>query len=166
MEKGLRIFFTITGVVLVALIGLLILSTFNENLGKPPAEETQDEEISAPVEAEDVEEFVIEILEEGDGEEAKAGDMLTVHYTGRLLDGQVFDSSHDRGEPFMFVLGEGRVIQGWEEGLEGMKIGEKRLLTIPSHMGYGEMGSGNIPPNAGLEFEVEMLNIEQTEEED
>jgi FKBP-type peptidyl-prolyl cis-trans isomerase len=165
MEKGLKIFFTTLAIVLISFLVLLILSAFNENLNKPPATEIQ-EEIQAFEEAEDAEEFAIEILEEGEGEEAKSGDILTVHYAGRLLDGQLFDSSYERGEPFMFVLGEGRVIQGWEEGLEGMKVNEKRLITIPSHMGYGEMGSGNIPPNAGLEFEVELLAIEQPEDED
>ena len=102
----------------------------------------------------------IETLVEGTGEEAKNGDDLSMHYTGWLTDGTKFDSSVDRGAPFSFVLGQGRVIQGWEQGVLGMKIGEKRKLTIPSELGYGADGAGaSIPPNATLVFEIELLEI-------
>ncbi len=102
----------------------------------------------------------IEILAEGTGEGAKNGDDIIVHYTGWLTDGTKFDSSLDRGAPFSFVLGQGRVIQGWDQGMLGIKIGEKRKLTIPSELGYGEQGAGaSIPPNATLVFEVELLEI-------
>jgi len=101
-----------------------------------------------------------EILQEGSGEPAKTGDKVLVHYTGRLQDGTKFDSSVDRGTPFPFTLGQNRVIQGWELGVLGMKVGEKRKLTIPSELGYGSQGTGGlIPPNATLIFEVELLKI-------
>ena len=102
----------------------------------------------------------IEILKEGGGEGAKAGDTLAVHYTGTLADGRKFDSSVDRGQPFSFPLGAGRVTPGWDQGLVGMKVGETRRLTIPPALGYGARGAGGvIPPNATLIFEVEMLKI-------
>ena len=102
----------------------------------------------------------IEDLLVGDGEAAKAGQQVSVHYTGWLLDGTKFDSSLDRGRPFSFPLGQGRVIKGWDQGCEGMKIGGKRKLTIPPHLGYGARGAGGvIPPNATLVFEVELLGL-------
>jgi len=104
----------------------------------------------------------IEILKEGTGEEAKNGDTVSVHYTGTLEDGTKVDSSRDRGTPFSFILGAGRVIKGWDLGVAGMKIGEQRKLTIPSNLGYGTQGAGEvIPPNATLIFEVELLGINQ-----
>lgn len=105
-------------------------------------------------------ELQIEDLTVGEGEEAQSGDIVAVHYRGTLVDGTQFDSSYDRGEPFEFELGAGRVIQGWDEGLVGMKVGGQRKLTIPSSMGYGEFGAPpDIPPNATLVFEVELLEI-------
>jgi FKBP-type peptidyl-prolyl cis-trans isomerase FkpA len=101
-----------------------------------------------------------QVLQAGDGPEAKAGKKVTVHYTGWLTDGTKFDSSVDRGKPFAFNLGAGQVIPGWDEGVAGMKVGEKRRLTIPSKLGYGSRGAGDvIPPNATLIFEVELLQI-------
>jgi len=96
----------------------------------------------------------------GDGKEAKAGDVVEVHYTGRLKDGKKFDSSVDRGKPFSFQLGKGKVIKGWDEGVAGMKEGSKRKLIIPPNLGYGADGAGGvIPPNAELHFEVELLRV-------
>lgn len=107
-----------------------------------------------------MEEMQVEILVNGDGAEASSGQNVSVHYTGWLTDGTKFDSSVDRGRPFEFPLGAGRVIRGWDEGVAGMKIGEKRRLTIPPHMGYGARGAGAvIPPNATLVFEVELLGL-------
>jgi len=104
----------------------------------------------------------IETLKEGAGAEAKNGDTVTVHYTGTLENGTKFDSSLDSGTPFSFTLGTGEVIQGWDLGVLGMKVGGKRKLTIPSKLGYGSQGAGGvIPPNATLIFEVELLGINQ-----
>ena len=99
-------------------------------------------------------------LVEGQGEAAKNGDNLKVHYTGRFTNGgPVFDSSIGGGVPFQFTLGAGQVIQGWDLGVLGMKVGEKRKLIIPSELAYGESGQGPIPPNTDLEFEIELLEI-------
>ncbi len=103
----------------------------------------------------------------GTGAEAKAGQRVKVHYTGWLYDpaaannrGRKFDSSKDRGMPFSFGLGQGEVIRGWDEGVQGMKVGGTRVLTIPADMGYGARGAGGvIPPNATLVFEVELLGV-------
>ena len=106
-------------------------------------------------------------MKRGTGQAAIAGDEISVHYTGWLYDqhapdkrGQQFDSSRDRGEPFVFVLGAGRVIRGWDDGIVGMQRGGKRELRIPSGLGYGARGAGKvIPPGASLVFEVELLDI-------
>ena len=103
----------------------------------------------------------VEVLKEGTGvAQAKFGDSITVNYAGMLENGTKFGSSIDSGEPLPFILGVGQVIKGWDLGIEGMKIGEKRKLTIPSSLGYGERGAGKvIPPNATLIFEIELLEI-------
>ncbi len=99
-------------------------------------------------------------LETGQGEEARPGKTVDVHYTGWLENGTKFDSSKDRGKPFSFPLGAGHVIKGWDEGVAGMKVGGKRKLTIPASLGYGSRGAGGvIPPNATLIFEVELLGV-------
>lgn len=146
----------------------------------PPAEEevaeaqTDATEETAVTEAQDTESFEIttglsaRILRAGDGQVAQAGDNVVVHYTGWLYDeaadnnrGSKFDSSVDRGEHFQFPLGAGRVIKGWDQGVEGMAIGEVRELTIAPEMGYGERGAGNvIPPGATLVFEVELFELQ------
>ena len=101
----------------------------------------------------------------GEGAEAKAGQQVTVHYTGWLRNddgsqGAKFDSSKDRNDPFQFNLGAGQVIRGWDEGVQGMKVGGKRRLTIPASLGYGARGAGGvIPPNATLIFDVELLAV-------
>jgi FKBP-type peptidyl-prolyl cis-trans isomerase FkpA len=103
----------------------------------------------------------------GTGAEATAGNQVRVHYTGWLYDptaknsrGKKFDSSKDRGDPFSFGLGGGQVIRGWDEGVQGMKVGGTRVLTIPAELGYGARGAGGvIPPNATLVFEVDLLGV-------
>jgi len=104
--------------------------------------------------------LVIEDLVVGNGATAAAGQRVSVHYTGWLQDGNKFDSSKDRGQAFMFSLGRGEVIRGWDEGVNGMKVGGRRKLTIPPDLGYGARGAGGvIPPNATLLFEVELLAV-------
>ena len=110
---------------------------------------------------------IVEVVE-GDGDTAAAGQQVVVHYTGWLYEpgadgnkGTKFDSSVDRSDPFVFPLGAGRVIQGWDQGLAGMQVGGQRTLLIPPAMGYGERGAGGvIPPNATLLFEVELLDVQ------
>jgi FKBP-type peptidyl-prolyl cis-trans isomerase FkpA len=104
--------------------------------------------------------LIIEDLTEGTGDEARAGQFVSVHYTGWLTDGKKFDSSKDRNDPFEFGLGARQVIGGWDEGVQGMKVGGSRKLTIPPELGYGARGAGGvIPPNATLVFEVELLAV-------
>ena len=105
-------------------------------------------------------ELKITIEQEGFGDSAEIGMSVSVHYTGKLEDGTEFDSSIPRGQPFTFTLGAGQVIKGWDLGVEGMKIGEKRSLVIPPHLGYGIRGAGaTIPPNATLIFDIELLEV-------
>ena len=104
--------------------------------------------------------LIIEDVTIGEGPFATAGQRVTVHYTGWLEDGEKFDSSKDRDEPFDFSLGGGRVIKGWDEGVQGMKVGGTRKLTIPPALGYGARGAGGvIPPNATLVFDVELVKV-------
>lgn len=101
----------------------------------------------------------IEELAAGKGKACKAGNTISLHYTGWLTNGKEFDSSLETGMPFDFKLGAGHVIAGWDQGIEGMKVGGKRKLTIPSKLAYGEFGAGSIPPRATTIFEVELLAI-------
>lgn len=106
------------------------------------------------------EKLLTEEIATGSGREVKSGDTVVMHYVGTLTDGTKFDSSYDRGQPFTTIIGAGRVIAGWDQGVPGMKIGGKRKLLIPSSLGYGSRGAGGvIPPNADLIFEVELLEI-------
>ncbi|MFH1401812.1 MAG: FKBP-type peptidyl-prolyl cis-trans isomerase [Parcubacteria group bacterium] len=119
-------------------------------------QESQNQNINPP------EELKVETIKEGTGQAAENGDTVSVHYVGTFEDGTKFDSSIDRGEPFSFALGGGQVIRGWDLGVLGMKIGEKRKLTIPSDLAYGATGiPGAIPGGATLIFEVELLGINQ-----
>ena len=103
--------------------------------------------------------LVAEDIVKGTGRAAKSGDNIVVHYTGVLYEnGEQFDASWDAGRPFNFTLGQGNVIPGWDQGIEGMKVGSRRILVIPSDLAYGEQGQGSIPPNATLVFVVDLLN--------
>ena len=104
--------------------------------------------------------LIIDDISIGEGAEATAGQEVTVHYTGWLTDGTKFESSKDRSQPFSFPLGAGHVIKGWDQGVQGMKEGGVRKLTIPAELGYGARGAGGvIPPNAVLVFEVELIKV-------
>lgn len=128
----------------------------------PPAADPAAAPMEAPTE------LVITELAAGEGAAIAPGSTALMHYTGWLFDpdapegkGAKFDSSRDRGQPFRFPLGAGRVIQGWDQGVPGMKVGEQRRLVIPPQLGYGSRGAGGvIPPNAALVFDVELLGIE------
>jgi FKBP-type peptidyl-prolyl cis-trans isomerase len=157
-KKHLTIILAITAFAAGALIYSFIIkpainTNTNNNINKTNTTNTMS-----------TQELKIEILKEGSGEEAKTGNTVTVNYTGMLTNGTKFDSSVDPAfghvEPFPFTLGENRVIQGWELGVKGMKVGEKRKLTIPAELGYGDRAIGNmIPANSTLIFEVELLKI-------
>ncbi len=103
--------------------------------------------------------MIIDDIIIGKGEEVISGDLVVVHYVGTLQDGQEFDNSHKRGEPFSFTVGEGKVIKGWEEGLKGMKVGGKRILVIPPDLAYGNRAIGPIPANSTLVFAIELLEV-------
>ncbi len=102
----------------------------------------------------------VQVVREGAGTEARAGNTVSVHYVGTLTDGKKFDSSRDRGQPFTFKLGAGQVIKGWDQGVAGMKVGAVHKLTIPPHLAYGDRGFPPvIPPGSTLVFEVELLDV-------
>ncbi len=132
----------------------------SQNQDQNQNQETEEEQNETKEEGEKGQ-LKIEILEQGTGELADVGNTVAVHYTGTFEDGTKFDSSLDRGQPFIFKLGQGQVIKGWEQGILGMKVGENRKLTIGPDLAYGEMGiPGAILPNAVLIFEVELLEIQ------
>jgi FKBP-type peptidyl-prolyl cis-trans isomerase len=131
------------------------------------AQQGGDTDVSQPATATTESGLKYLITQKGYGRAAEAGDLVTVHYTGWLYDdsapenrGDKFDSSVDRGDKFQFPLGAGRVIRGWDEGVAGMLIGEKRVLTIPPELGYGDRDMGVIPPGSTLIFEVELFQAE------
>ncbi|HOF50401.1 MAG TPA: FKBP-type peptidyl-prolyl cis-trans isomerase [Candidatus Colwellbacteria bacterium] len=129
-------------------------SESGESVPEEPGESVPPVALSSP---DDQLEF--DIIKVGEGPEIKNGDLATVNYVGRLKDGTVFDSSYERGVPYQFLIGAGHVIRGWDMGVLGMKVGEKRQLIIPARHGYGDTGIGNIPGGATLIFEVELLKI-------
>ena len=152
----------------VALVGALALSGCAHSKGTPsssapvPQAATAAGAVSTEPKVHKLPSGLIyEDLVIGDGKMADPGLMVTVHYTGWLTNGTKFDSSLDRGQPFKFILGNGKVIPGWDQGVKGMRVGGKRKLTIPSDLGYGPEGAGSaIPPNSTLVFEVQLLGVE------
>ena len=140
---------------LLSLIAVSLIITACSGQPTPEITETPTTTMTEPT---IVTELQITTTQEGDGQEAAKGDLLSMHYTGTLEDGTKFDSSLDREQPFQFTLGIGQVIKGWDEGIVGMKVGEKRTLVIPSDMGYGDFGFPPvIPPKAVLKFDIELL---------
>ena len=156
---------------LVLATAVLVVAAATGCAAKPAAETTRPTteappaETAAPAQAEqpataDVTELKIEDVKVGTGAEATKGSKATVNYTGWLTDGSKFDSSLDSGQPFTFTVAGNEVIKGWDQGVEGMKVGGIRKLTIPADLGYGAQGAGGvIPPNATLVFEVELLAV-------
>ena len=142
----------------IALIIVIIFGAFFLLTGKKSQKE--EVEVTNGKEETVVNELKIEDLVTGNGSEAVAGKKVTVNYKGTLENGTQFDSSYDRGVPFSFTLGAGEVIVGWDQGVAGMKVGGKRVLTIPPELGYGARSAGTIPPNSVLIFEVELLKVE------
>lgn len=140
-------------VLLLIAAGLVSFFVFNKKQKNEPLPEAKNQM---------QESLKIETLKEGTGEAIVNGQTAVVHYTGTLLNGTKFDSSVDRGQPFAFKLGAGQVIRGWDQGVLGMKVGEKRKLTIAPELAYGAQGAGGgiIPPNATLIFEVDLLEIQ------
>ncbi len=151
-------------VALVIVVGLIIFFLPKESASTHNKTTTQKEETITTTNTQPMTQeqngLKIETTQEGTGPGAAKGQTVSVHYTGKLTDGKVFDSSIPRGAPFDVTLGENRVIAGWELGLLGMKVGEKRTLTIPPELGYGAQGfPGVIPQNATLIFDVELIAI-------
>lgn len=156
MKKNLTIILVIILIIAVAAIYFLMQKNNPE-----PASSNQTQQTQQTANNFEIQGMKVEILQQGSGAVAKPGDKVTVNYVGTLQDGTKFDSSLNPGRtPFQFTLGENKVIQGWELGVLGMKIGEKRILTIPPELGYGAGGFPPvIPANATLTFEVYLLGI-------
>jgi FKBP-type peptidyl-prolyl cis-trans isomerase len=143
------------GILVILLLGVV---GFVMSLNKTPEGENNQQTQKEPMTSNELQ---IEDIVVGEGKEATPGTLIVVHYTGTLLNGNKFDSSLDRGEPFQFVLGAGSVIQGWDQGVAGMKVGGKRKLIIPPQLAYGNQSVGAIPPNSTLVFEVELLDVQK-----
>lgn len=160
IPQGAKFMFIVIPVVLVACFLIFVYLGKDRGMeslkGDSITDNSDGKEVSGMTDFESLE---VETTKEGEGVESKDGDTLVVHYEGTLINGSVFDSSYGRGVPFEFILGMGSVIQGWEEGMKGMKVGEERILKIPSEMGYGSFSMGTIPANSGLIFKVELLEI-------
>jgi len=151
MNKKLN---TVVGVgAALLVVGFLFWGNPFINIINPNSQLSDNSNMTSGVQKED--------LTTGTGEVAASGDRVTVHYVGTLVDGKVFDSSRDRGEPFVFDLGTGQVIRGWDEGVAGMRVGGVRRLTISPDFGYGDRAVGPIPANSTLVFEVELLGVEK-----
>jgi FKBP-type peptidyl-prolyl cis-trans isomerase len=145
----------------LGVVGGILFITFLTRSGEPQEDNKQTQNIM-PIQKQNGQaptELQIEDLTVGTGKEARTGNTVSVHYNGTLLNGTTFDSSYDRGTPFSFTLGQNSVIQGWERGILGMKVGGKRKLVIPPSLAYGPRAIGLIPGNSTLVFEVTLLDI-------
>src|SRR3989344_4584750 len=162
MKKSVLItIIVLLGIVVIGAIYFLMKAPNGNPVGNTPSSNTMNNQNNQPASF-DIQGMKVEILKQGTEPSAKSGDSVTVNYVGTLENGTKFDSSIDRNTPFTFPLGGGRVIKGWDLGIVGMKIGEKRKLTIPAELGYGVLGFPPvIPSNATLIFEVELLKINQ-----
>lgn len=153
------------GIIIAVLVLIALVPVYFLTMSKPakPVTSSKTDTTSASdsaIPAGKVTELKIEDSKVGTGPAVQSGDTVVMHYNGTLMDGTKFDSSYDRGEPFTTQIGVGQVIEGWDQGVPGMKVGGKRKLTIPSEMAYGSRGAGAaIPPNSDLIFEVELIAI-------
>jgi FKBP-type peptidyl-prolyl cis-trans isomerase len=154
-NTNIVILLAIAVIIIFVALGAFGLNVFN--LGGT-AEEAQSDILTELTETGTVADLRVQVLAEGSGEPVVQGDVVSVHYTGYFVDGTVFDSSRDTGTPYTLTLGAGSVIPGWEMGLIGMKVGERRLLAIPPQFAYGETGYGSVPPNSTLVFDVELVS--------
>ncbi len=136
------------------ILGVRIEGNTNQDQAKVAQEQQKQQQII-------MDNFIVKDEVVGTGAEAMAGDTVSVHYTGTLDNGTKFDSSYDRGVPFSFVLGAGQVIEGWDRGVAGMKVGGKRTLSIPPELGYGDRAVSVIPANSTLHFTVELLDVKK-----
>jgi len=152
--------------IVIVVVGILVFMTMNGKVVNYSDSNIVNEEQNNMQNVQQIEGVKIIILEEGNGDIAKSGGTVVMNYTGKLADGTVFDSNVDpkfnHVQPFVFTIGAGQVIRGWDVGIAGMKVGEKRILEINPDYAYGEAGAGGvIPPNATISFEVELLQIEK-----
>ena len=152
--------------IVIVVVGILVFMTMNGKVVNYSDSNIVNEEQNNMQNVQQIEGVKIIILEEGNGDIAKSGGTVVMNYTGKLADGTVFDSNVDpkfnHVQPFVFTIGVGQVIRGWDVGIAGMKVGEKRILEINPDYAYGETGAGGvIPPNATISFEVELLQIEK-----
>ena len=146
------------GIFIAVAIAILIFIFFNNSL--IPVGSNSSKDLNVLGSSENNSEFSAEDKIKGSGDVATKGSLVSVHYIGTLSDGSVFDSSRERGQAFKFLLGGGQVIRGFDQGVEGMKVGGIRNITIPPELGYGSLQAGSIPPNSILHFEVELVGVE------
>lgn len=155
---------TLLIIIILGIVGLFIYSLFIFKIIEIKPQNSPQAQVNisptpSPVKKAKNQELKIEDIKVGTGKEVKSGDKIVIHYKGTLTNGKQFDSSYDRGKPFETQIGVGQVIEGWDKGVIGMKVGGKRKLTIPPDMAYGNKQVGAIPPNSTLIFEVELINI-------
>lgn len=154
----IRVLAVLGGVlVIIIIIGSVVVLASGSSDGKTASPTPTGVSKSSPAAVS--KDLKIEDLTVGAGAEATAGKKVSVNYAGTLTDGTKFDSSYDRNQPFEFTLGSGQVIQGWDQGVQGMRVGGKRRLTIPPSLGYGSQATGKIPADSTLVFEIELLSV-------